>query len=137
MSIKNSSKIEESKLSFSCCTMFKANIHSQKIFLVHVKKCFLRTKENLPYRTVPIETFRSGYWPLYSKFNTILLLFNKFPSSKFIHKFLWATSRSGKVNFFNFLLLLLLFEYLNRYKTSVQNIVTYINNCKCLFGLTA
>ena len=28
------------------------------------KKYFLRTKENEPYRTVPVETFRSGYWPL-------------------------------------------------------------------------
>ena len=29
-----------------------------------MKKYFLRTKENVPYRTVPAETFRIGYWPL-------------------------------------------------------------------------
>ena len=28
------------------------------------KKNILRTKENVPYRTVPVETFRSGYLPL-------------------------------------------------------------------------
>ena len=28
------------------------------------KKYILRTKENVPYRTVPVGTFRSGYWPL-------------------------------------------------------------------------
>ena len=36
---------------------------SQKIILHVNKKYILRTKENVPYRTVPVETFRSGYWP--------------------------------------------------------------------------
>ena len=36
---------------------------SQKIFLHMNKKYILTTKENLPYRAVPFETFRSGYWP--------------------------------------------------------------------------
>ena len=36
----------------------------RKYFLVHVKKYILKTKENVPYCTVPVETFWSGYSPL-------------------------------------------------------------------------
>ena len=43
---------------------FQIKTNIQKIFLHVNKKNFLRTKENVPYRTVPVETFRSGYWPL-------------------------------------------------------------------------
>ena len=34
----------------------------REYFFHENKKYILKTKENVPYRTVPAETFRSGYW---------------------------------------------------------------------------
>ena len=50
------------EVSQSVYEVFNSRI-SQKILLNKNKKYILRTKENVPYRTVPVETFRSGYWP--------------------------------------------------------------------------
>ena len=57
---KNSLKISSFK------TRIKGEYPLQKVkmFLHMSNKYFQRTKENVPYRyrTVPVETFRSGYW---------------------------------------------------------------------------
>ena len=63
------------QLSITCWFPFvyyiKANIYSGKfqpvrwygMFSFVLRKYILKTEENVPYhRTVPVETFRSGYW---------------------------------------------------------------------------